>query len=94
MTVTTPIAARFDAQAAAGQVTAVKPATVETNSIEEGDGCNGRLGAGLTERNLTLRRVGPACAEPWCRAPSRWRHRKAFPASQPATLTDCQRRNR
>jgi hypothetical protein len=64
MTVTTPIATRFDAQAAAGQVTAVKPATVETNSIEEGDGCNGRLGAGLTERNLTSRWVGPAHAEP------------------------------
>src|SRR3984893_2696161 len=64
MSVTTPIATRFDAQAATGQVTAVKPATVETNSIEEGDGCNGRLGAGLTERNLTSRWVGPAHAEP------------------------------
>jgi hypothetical protein len=31
MTVTTPIATPFDAQAAAGQVTVVKPATVETN---------------------------------------------------------------
>src|ERR1700730_5642394 len=64
MSVTTPIATRFDAQAATGQVTAVKPATVETNSIEEGAGCNGRLGAGLTERNLTSRWVGPAHAEP------------------------------
>src|SRR5258708_39810725 len=63
MTVTTPIATRFDAQAAALAVTAVKPATVETNSIEEGDGCNGRLGAGLTERNLTSRWVGQEL--PW-----------------------------
>jgi non-specific serine/threonine protein kinase len=63
MTVTTPIAMPFDA-AAAGQVTDVKPATVETNSVDERDRCSGRLGVGLTERNLTSRWTGPAYAEP------------------------------
>ncbi|MCW2629024.1 MAG: protein kinase/transcriptional regulator, LuxR family protein, partial [Mycobacterium sp.] len=63
MTVTTPIVMPFDA-AAAGQVTDVKPATVETNSVDERDRCSGRLGVGLTERNLTSRWTGPAYAEP------------------------------
>ena len=63
MTVTTPIVMPFDA-AAAGQVTDVKPATVETNSVDERDRCSGRLGVGLTERNRTSRWTGPAYAEP------------------------------
>ena len=64
MTVTTPIAAPFDAQAPAGQATVVKPATAETHPVEERDRCSGRLRAGLTDRKLTSRRVGPAYAEP------------------------------
>jgi len=45
-------------------MTVTAPRAVETDSVEERDGCRGRLGAGLAERNRTSRRVGPAYAEP------------------------------
>jgi predicted ATPase/DNA-binding CsgD family transcriptional regulator len=45
-------------------MTVTAPIAVETDSVEERDGCSGRLGAGLAERNRTSRWVGPAYAEP------------------------------
>jgi len=46
------------------QVAVVELAAVETNSVDERDRCSGRLGVGLTERNLTSRWTGRAYAEP------------------------------
>jgi predicted ATPase/DNA-binding CsgD family transcriptional regulator len=45
-------------------MTVTAPIAGETSSVEERDGCRGRMGAGLAERNRTSRWAGPAYAEP------------------------------
>jgi predicted ATPase/DNA-binding CsgD family transcriptional regulator len=45
-------------------MTVTTPIALDTTSVDERDGCSGRLGAGSTGRNRTSRRVGPAYAEP------------------------------